>query len=147
MFPKEVEVILARQLASCLAMPIFIADSQGNLVYYNEPAEQILGRRFEETGEMAANEWSTIFTPTDEQGRPLEASVLPLNIALTEHRPAHRTFWIRGLDGVRRRIQVTAFPLIGQADRYLGALAIFWEADQNEGNTMGNSGLTGNSRP
>jgi len=35
--------------------------------------------------------------------------------------------WIEGLDGVRRLIEVTAFPISGQAERYLGALAIFWE--------------------
>lgn len=124
---KEIELILARQLASHLAMSIFIVDPPGNLVYYNEPAEAILGRRFEETGEMPIEEWSTIFKPTDENGDPLAPESLPLVIALTQHRPAHRGMWILGLDGVRRLIEVTAFPLDGQAERYLGALAIFWE--------------------
>ena len=32
---EEIEVILARQLASYLAMPIFIVDPQGTLLYYN----------------------------------------------------------------------------------------------------------------
>lgn len=124
---KEIELILARQLASYLVMPIFIVDPQGNLIYYNEPAEGILGRRFEETGEMPVEEWSTLFQPTDETGKPLAAESLPLVIALTQHRPAHRDMWIQGLDGVRRLIEVTAFPINGQAERYLGALAIFWE--------------------
>jgi hypothetical protein len=34
---------------------------------------------------------------------------------------------IQGLDGVPRRIAVTAFPLEGQGERHLGAVAIFWE--------------------
>jgi PAS domain-containing protein len=127
MFPKEIEVILARHLASCLAMPIFIIDPAGNLVFYNEPAEPILGCRFEETGEMPASEWSTIYTPTDENGASLPAEDLPLMIALVERRPANRRFWICSLDNVRRHIEVTAFPLIGQTDRFLGAMAIFWE--------------------
>ncbi|MCI0393390.1 MAG: PAS domain-containing protein [Chloroflexi bacterium] len=127
MFPKEIEVILARHLASCLAMPVFLVDVKGNLVFYNEPAEIILGRRFEETGEMLASEWSTIFTPTDENGDPMPAEELPLMIALNERRPAFRRFWIRALDNIPRRLGVTAFPLIGQADRFLGAMAIFWE--------------------
>ena len=126
---KEIELILARQLASHLAMPIFIVDPPGNLVYYNEPAEAILGRRFEETGEMPVEEWSTIFKPTDKNGNPLAPESLPLVIALTQHRPAHLDMWIWGLDGVRRQIEVTAFPLDGQAERYLGALAIFWESE------------------
>jgi hypothetical protein len=32
---KEIELILARQLASYLVMPIFIVDLQGNIIYYN----------------------------------------------------------------------------------------------------------------
>ncbi len=125
---KEIELILARQLASYLVMPIFIVDPKGTLIYYNEPAEGILGRHFEETGEMPVEEWSTLFNPTDENDKPLAPELLPLVIALTQHRPAHRDMWIQGLDGVRRLIEVTAFPINGQAERYLGALAIFWEA-------------------
>jgi hypothetical protein len=34
--------------------------------------------------------------------------------------------WIRGLDQVPRHIEVTALPLIGQSQRFLGAAAIFW---------------------
>ena len=126
---KEIELILARQLASYLAMPIFLVDPVGNLIYYNEPAELILGRRFEETGEMPVKVWSTLFQPKDEGGQPLAPEALPLVMALTHHRPAHRDMWIQGLDGVSRRIEVTAFPINGQAERYLGALAIFWEIE------------------
>jgi PAS domain-containing protein len=129
MFPKEIEVILARHLASCLAMPIFIVDPDGNLLFYNEPAEAILGRRFEETGEMTAEEWSTAYTPTDNAGQLLPADALPLVIATRERRPAFRSFWICSLDQVPRYISVTAFPLIGQGNRFLGAMSIFWETD------------------
>ena len=124
---KDIEVILSRHLASCLAMPIFIVDPVGNLLFYNEPAELILGCRFEETGEMPANEWATAFMPTDESANQIPPESLPLMIALTERRPAHLRLWIRGLDGSRRHIEVTAFPLIGQAKQFLGAIAIFWE--------------------
>ena len=127
MSQKEIEVILTRQLASYLAMPIFIVDPRGTLVFYNEPAEAILGLRFDETGEMAAAEWEEVFTPRDGAGSPLPAEALPLTIALRERRPAHGDFYIRGLDLVLRHIEVTAFPLIGQAERDLGAVALFWE--------------------
>jgi PAS domain-containing protein len=124
---KEIEMILTRQLASYLAMPIFIVDPSGNLVFYNEPAEAILGRRFEETGEMPADEWAIIFRPTDEEGKPVPSEKLPLVIALTQKKPAHLRFRIKGLDNVLRDIEVTAFPLIGEAGRDLGAVAIFWD--------------------
>ena len=127
MSQKEIEMILARQLASCLALPIFLVDPSGALVFYNEPAEAILGRRFEETGEMPANEWSSFFSPTDSAGAPIRPEALPLMIALDEGRPSHQRFWIQGLDNVPRHIEVTAIPLLGQAQRHLGAMAIFWE--------------------
>lgn len=127
MSQKEIEVILTRQLASYLAMPVFLVDPAGTLIFYNEPAELILGRRFEETGEMPATEWTTVFTPTDEIGAPLAPEANPLIIALSEHRPAHSIYYIRGLDGTPHHIEVTAFPLIGQAGRNLGAMALFWE--------------------
>jgi len=122
----DVEVILIRQAASYLAMPIFVVDPKGDLVYFNEPAEQLLGLRYEEVGEMPAEEWSTIFVPTDENGDPIPPESLPLMIALQEHRPAHDRFHIQGLDGQERELLVTAFPLIGQHARDLGAVAIFW---------------------
>lgn len=127
MTQKEIEVILARHLASYLAMPIFIVDPLGTLVYYNEPAEAILGRRFDETGEMPLSEWSTSYTPTDQDGAPLESDSLPLVVALRECCPAQARFWIRDKDSVRRHIEVTAFPLVGQMNRFLGAIALFWE--------------------
>lgn len=127
MAQKAIELILARQLASCLAMPIFIVDRAGVLVFYNEPAEKVLGLRFDETGEMGADEWATKFEATDDDGAAMPRESIPLYVALAEHQPAHGTFWIRGLDGQRRYIAVTAFPIIGQAERHLGAIAIFWE--------------------
>jgi PAS domain-containing protein len=127
MAQKEIELILTRQLASYLAMPIFLVDSQGNLVFYNEPAEVILGRRFDETGEMPAAEWATVFTPTNEDGTRIPREEIPLVVALRDKKPAHKAFWINGLDKIPRYIEVTAFPLIGEGGRETGALAIFWE--------------------
>ncbi|HZT09986.1 MAG TPA: PAS domain-containing protein [Actinomycetota bacterium] len=128
MSQKPIELILTRQLASYLAMPVFLVDMDGTLVFYNEPAERILGTRFEETGAMPASEWGTVFVPTDERGAALEPAELPLMVALREGRPAHGTLWIHALDSVPRHIEVTAFPLIGQTHERIGAVAIFWEA-------------------
>jgi len=127
MSQKPIELILMRQLASTLAMPIFIVDADGTLAFYNEPAERVLGMRFEETGEMPAGEWSTIWTPTRADGSALAAERLPLMIAVAERKPAHGDFWIRGLDGTRRHIEATAVPLMRLTDHVLGAVVIFWE--------------------
>ena len=124
---QEVEIILTRQLASYLATPAFIVDPDGNLLFYNDAAEVLLGHRFDETGELLAREWSTMFLPTDAVGAALPPEELPLIVALRTRLPAHREFWITGLDGVRRHLVVTALPLVGQAGRFLGAMALFWE--------------------
>jgi hypothetical protein len=123
----EVELILMKQVASYLAVPIFLVDPAGTLLYYNEPAESLLGERYDETGEMPLEEWGTVFAPTDRSGAPLAPEELPLAIAVQQGRPAHGQLSITGLDGVARQLSVTAFPLVGQSNRNLGAVAIFWE--------------------
>jgi PAS domain-containing protein len=128
MSQQEIEVILSRHLAEYLAMPIFIVNPHGDLIFYNEQAEVILGRRYAETGIMPASEWTTIFHPMDAEANPIPPEELPLMIAITQRHPAHSSFWIRGIDGNLRGIEVTALPLIGQAARFLGGIAIFWES-------------------
>jgi PAS domain-containing protein len=127
----EIEVILMRELASYLAMAIFVVDPAGELLYYNEPAERLLGQRFDETGPMSMDEWSKDFEPFDDDGRPVPPEELPLVIAVRERHPAHGAHWIRAADGRKRRLAITAIPLLGLADRRLGAAAVFWEADES----------------
>jgi PAS domain-containing protein len=127
MTQQEVEVILARHLAEHLALPMFIVDLQGNLIFFNESAEAVLGLRFGDTGLMPASEWSTMFEPVDQAGNPMAPEELPLVIAMTHSHPAHKGFWIRGLDQKIRQIELTAFPLVGPSGNISGAVSIFWE--------------------
>ena len=127
MSQREIELILTRQLASYLDVPILVVDPKGDLLFFNESAELILGRRFDETGVIRRGEWSALFQPTDEDGSPVPREEQPLFIATEHRRPAHRRSWIRGLDGTRREIEGIAFPLRGPGDRFLGAMGIFWE--------------------
>ena len=116
-----------KQVASYLAMPIFLVDVEGTLLFYNESAEALLGLRYDETGEMPMQEWGTVFVPTDADGNVLAVEQLPLAIALRDRRPSHGQFFITALDGVTHDLSVTAFPLVGQHERELGAVALFWE--------------------
>lgn len=127
---QELELILLRQAASHLATPIWLMGPGGELLYYNEPAAVILGRRFDEVGEMPGEELADLFQTRNEDGSPLSATDLPINIALAERRPAHLAMRIQGLDDAWRKIEVTAFPIVGQGGRHLGAVAIFWEAER-----------------
>lgn len=123
-----IEMVLLKQVASYLAMPIFVVDAEGALVYYNEPAEILLGRRYEETEQFPLERWGRLWTPTDADGEPLPPERLPLAVAVRERRPSQETLWIQGLDGVTRRITITAIPIDGRTSELLGALAIFWES-------------------
>lgn len=120
-----VELILIRHLASRLAVPVFVVDHAGDLVFFNEPAEAVLGRRFEEIRSMPFEDWTTAFLPTD--GEALAVDDLPLVVALRQGVPAHRTFAIQAGDGARRMIEATAFPLLAAGSELVGAVAMFWE--------------------
>ena len=126
--PPPIEVVLIRQVGGYLATPLFLVDEDGNLDYYNEPAEALLGHRYEETGELPLEEWGLLWKPTDADGHPLAPEDLPLAVAVRDRKPAQGSFSIRGLDGVPRQLMVTAIPLEGADGAHLGAFAIFWES-------------------
>ncbi|TAK71427.1 MAG: hypothetical protein EPO19_05145 [Betaproteobacteria bacterium] len=125
--PKPIQIILARQLASSLATPILIVDTEGTLIFYNEPAEVILDQRFEETGEMSADAWSGRFAIADEAREPIAQEDRPMMMALSERKPYSRTVWMRCGHREWLHVNITAFPLIGEGRQFLGAQMIFWE--------------------
>jgi PAS domain-containing protein len=122
-----IQMILIRQLAGYLSVPLFLVDPKGDLLFYNEPAEVILGLRFEETGAMPAATWAKAFTPVDDERRPVPPEELPLMISLTSRRPAYKRFGIHGMNGVERQIEVASIPIVGLQGEFLGAAALFWE--------------------
>ena len=122
-----IEIVLLKQVAGYLATPVFLVDEDGTLEYYNEPAEELLGQRYEETGQIPFEAWGKLWTPTHPDGRPLDPEALPVAIAVRDRRPVQGTFSIRGLDGADRQLTVTALPLEGADGAHLGAFAIFWE--------------------
>ena len=124
---KSLVLILAREFASNLATPIYIADADDRLVYFNEPAEQIAGRPFAETGEVPVREWAEMLSPSTADGEPMPREDTPGGMAFAERRPAHGNLCITGLDGVRREIATTAFPLFGPDEEFHGIMVIFWE--------------------
>jgi PAS domain-containing protein len=122
---REIEVILARQLTGYLALPVIIMDSSYVVVYYNEPAERILGRRFDEGGAPPLANWTSVFEFTNEAGQPMPAEQIPVASAIRERRITHARFWLRGNDGARHHVEGIGIPLIGNAGRFLGAISVF----------------------
>ena len=108
-------------------MPILIVDTEGTLIFYNEPAGLILDQRFEETGEMPADEWTRLVAVADEARNPIAHEDRPLMMVLSERKPVSRTLWMRCGHREWRHVNVTAFPLIGEGGQFLGAQMNFWE--------------------
>ena len=129
---KNLLLILARDVASKLATPMFVVDAGGTLVFFNEAAERVLGQTFADAGEMKRDEWSTAYEPVGDGGRPIPFEELPLGIALTRGHPAHRTFQIKGADGVTHDLASTAIPLLAHQDDIVGAVAMFWKEPHEE---------------
>ena len=123
-----VEMILVRQLASYLFVPVVVFDTTGTVVFYNEPAERILGVRFEETGRIDREEADRLVELTDDPDAGPEDSERPLDAALQQRRPAYARRWLlRRADRVRLQVELTVFPIIDHEERLLGAMAMFWE--------------------
>jgi PAS domain-containing protein len=127
---KSIVLILSRELSSKLATAAFVTDERGELVYFNEAAEELLGRPFAETAAVAPEEWGDLFKVQSLDGVPVPLEQMPAGIALLERRPAHGELCITGGDGARRRIAVTALPLFAHADELVGVLSVFWPASQ-----------------
>jgi PAS domain S-box-containing protein len=127
MAQQPIELILFRQLATSLAVPVFLIDDQGDLVYLNEPAEELLGIRLDELDRMPFETWTEAFQPRTRDGIAEPAESLPLVRAVRDRKPAHGPLIITGRDGREHAIEITAFPLEGGRGRLIGAVAMFWE--------------------
>lgn len=130
--PKNVVLILTRDLADHISTPVFIVDQAGTLVYFNEPAEPLLGSSYIQVGELTRDQWGSDWRPRNpETDEPIPVEELPLAIAQMKHEPAQGAMRITGVDGVDRDIEVVAFPLIGQGQELFGAVAFFWQREIN----------------
>jgi PAS domain-containing protein len=129
---RPLELILARNLLSTLSTAAFLVNQPGDVVFYNEAAGVLLGRRFEEKGTMSAQDWVEAFGPIDDQGNPIPIEKQPLTAALRANRPAHARHRIRSLGGAEHAVEVSGVPVIG-ADGFMGAMVFFWLADGTAG--------------
>ena len=80
------------------------------------------------TGRIGREEADRLVELTDDPAAKPGDAGAPLGIALGERRPAYaQRLMLRRSDRVRLQIEVTAFPLIGQEGKVLGAVVMFWE--------------------
>src|SRR5215211_5355440 len=123
---RPLELILARNLITRISTPAFLLNDHAELVFYNEAAGALLGRSFEDTGRMTAQEWTSTFGPFDDDGQPMPVDSLHLTEAIRGGRPAHAQFRVRVSGGEERRIEATAFPIVASEVGSSGAMILFW---------------------
>jgi PAS domain-containing protein len=123
---RHIALILARDLAANLATAMLLVDPDGDLVFFNEPAERILGRPYAEA-QMSSAKLARAFKPVDEDGRPIPLDELPLAHAFRSGIPTYGHLRIEAADGRARALEVVAVPLHAHADELVGGLAVFWD--------------------
>jgi PAS domain-containing protein len=122
---RPLELILARNLLASLSTPACLVNAPGDVIFYNDAAGRLFGRRFEETGAISAQNWVEAFGPIDEHGERIPVDEQPLTIALRANRAGHAQHRIRLHDGHEYDVEVSAMPLVG-ADGFNGAMVFFW---------------------
>ncbi|MHB8657207.1 MAG: hypothetical protein ACYC91_04510 [Solirubrobacteraceae bacterium] len=128
---KPLELILARNLLSSISTPAFLVGDEGALLFYNEAAEAMLGRRFEESTNMSAIEWTSEFGPFGADDRPIPYDQIPATLAVRENRPYHGKFRVRSADGNPQEIAASAIPIVGP-EGSSGAIVIFWPVSDDQ---------------
>jgi PAS domain-containing protein len=126
---KPIELILLKDLVSHMGLPVTMVDASGNVVFFSEEAQELLGIHLDGTRDIPHDHLVKIYAPLDEDGRPLSSDQLPIRVALRERRPKHAQLFLHDVDGKAHRITTTAIPLDGQGGTLLGAMAFFWETD------------------
>ena len=127
---QPLEMILLKQVARHLASPIWIHSANGELAFYNEPAEVLLGIEFSDIGPVADIDLTEMFEVTDLADEPLAQEDLPVIKTLQTRNPSNRRVKFRGRDDVSRVVEVVAMPIIVHGDRFLGVLTAFWEVNE-----------------
>jgi len=121
---QPLDLILARNLMSVLETPSFLVDNDGQMVFFNEAAGDMLGKRFEEIGRLSREEWNAI-GPVDAEGEPVSSDKMPLAVALRDGKPAHGRFHICTDQEKIVEVETSAVPLVSGGD-FHGAMVVFW---------------------
>ena len=128
---KPLELILARNLLASISTPAFLVGESGELLFFNEAAGALLGRRFEETGTLSAAEWTSEFGPFGADEKPLPYDEIPATVAVRAERPFHGEFRICIAGGAHQGIAASAIPIVGPGGSS-GAIVIFWPVEDQQ---------------
>lgn len=118
---RSLELILARSLSENLAVPCFVVNDAGAIVWFNESAERLIGRMAPDTPELSPAELIEMLDVRAPDEQPADAEKLPFIVALTEAAPVTGSYCVSGSDGTEW-IDAAALPLLGPDGGVLGVL-------------------------
>ncbi len=124
---RAIELILAKQLASSLAVPIILYDRDGTVAFFNERAESLLGARLDQADALSTQDMRDTFQITTIEGFEQKPDERIVELAMREGRASHGSYRVRKPDGVLCEVDATAVPLIGLSGDNVGTLVFFWE--------------------
>jgi PAS domain-containing protein len=114
------EMILARELSSHVAVPMVLVDADGEVVYANDSARPFL--RGSSEGSERVGSVSEVFLTED--GHP---GLEPFRSVLREGRPAHARLYVKTDAEALPVVLITVFPVGGESGCQVGVVGIFWE--------------------
>ena len=106
-----------------------LSSQEGEWLFYNEAAGEMIGRRFEEFGRQSLAHWAAD-GPLGDDGRVIAGMDLPIVVALRDGTPATGRLRIVDDHGETIEIEVSALPLRDE-DAPHGAVMLFWPATPN----------------
>jgi len=125
---KPLLLIQARNLITNLALPGFLTDRDGGLLFFNDAAAEFLGQGFEEVGPLPRERWARQFGPFDDDGCPLAADNHPFARSLRDGRPVQGRFRLALGSDKPEQVELSAIPML-DPDHFEGALIVFWPVE------------------
>lgn len=126
---RNLVLIRARHLAETMTTPTFLVDAAGDMIFYNEAAEGVLGRTFADEGTIPQAEVQKRLNVRDRDGNALPLEAMAGWSALQKRRPGYGQILFADFSGNDHLISVCALPLFTHPDDFEGSLVIFWEDD------------------
>ncbi|HNR06570.1 MAG TPA: hypothetical protein PKM27_04585 [Saprospiraceae bacterium] len=122
MSSQDIELILSRQLSEYLAVPMALIDHDGKMVYYNEAAGFILGKHFDEDGEIDLRDWGGRFFNHEGFTESTDLHEIPFFKVLSVRHLVQGEYYMRNFEEINQKLMIVCVPLVGLSQRELGAL-------------------------
>jgi hypothetical protein len=132
---QPVELILARNLISSLTVAALLCDSEGTMVFFNDAAGELLGQRFDQTGSLSPQQWSSTFGAGAKSDRTSVDDDEPLSRAGRDGPPAHARICLRAQDDYTE-VEMSTVPL-RTVDGFKGAIILLCQGAASPDGTEG----------